>query len=66
MKTTIEHMLYGLPAGETERYMEVLLSTNQAAFERVRELASKDGFHSFREDSIDLRKRPDFRRTLAR
>lgn len=60
----IETLLYGLPKGSTERYDEVLLLTNATPekIARVKELASKDGFHSFRVANIDLSIPPDFSR----
>lgn len=44
-------LLYGLPKGQTERYMEALLHSNltsEAHIEQIKELAAKNGFHSFR------------------
>lgn len=57
-----ETVLYGIPKGQTERYEEVLLLTNATAekIDRVKELAAKDGFHSFRVATIDLSVVPDF------
>ena len=51
-----ETLLYGLPKGATERYEEVLLLTNATAekIEKVKALAARDGFHSFRVAEIDL------------
>lgn len=46
-----EILIYGIPKGETERYMEDLLSMrcrNQADIDKVKAAASKDGWHSFR------------------
>jgi hypothetical protein len=61
-----ETLLYGIPKGATERYEEVLLLTNatQEKIERVKDLATRDGFHSFRVAQIDLSTPPNFRRTL--
>lgn len=61
-----ETVLYGLPRGATERYEEVLLLTNATPdlIEKVKALASKDGFHSFRVAVIDLSTPPDFRKTI--
>ena len=66
MKTKTELVLYGIPKGETERYMEALLLTNGTAekVERVKVLAARDGFHSFRVAEIDLSIPPDFRKVL--
>ena len=57
-----ETILYGLPKGATERYEEVLLLTNGTpeSIERVKVLAAKDGFHSFRVAEVDLSTPPDF------
>lgn len=61
-----ERILYGIPKGETERYTEVLLLTNATpeTIEQVKKLATRDGFHSFREAVIDLSVVPDFRKTV--
>lgn len=63
-----ETVLYGLPKGATERYEEVLLLTNATpeTIEKVKVLAAKDGFHSFRTAEIDLSKPPDFTSVLRR
>jgi hypothetical protein len=63
-----ETVLYGLPKGATERYEEVLLLTDATPelIEKVKVLAGKDGFHSFRVAVIDLSTPPDFRKTIAR
>lgn len=63
-----ETVLYGLPKGATERYEEVLLLTNATAelIERVKVLAAKDGFHSFRVATIDLSVPPDFTKVFRR
>lgn len=61
-----EIVLYGLPRGATERYEEVLLLTNATPekIKKAKELATKDGFHSFRTAVIDLDKPPDFKKTV--
>jgi hypothetical protein len=61
-----ETILYGLPKGATERYEEVLLLTRATpqSIERVKALAAKDGFHSFRVAVIDLSVTPDFKGTI--
>jgi len=63
---SIERVMYGLPKGATARYEEVLLLTNATPekIEKVKELAGRDGFHSFRVASIDLSVAPDFSKTL--
>ena len=61
-----ETLLYGIPKGSAERYEEVLLLTNATPekIEKVKEMATKDGFHSFRVATIDLDTPPDFTKTL--
>ena len=47
----METLIYALPKGETERYMEDLISSHcksKADVDRVIAAASKDGWHSFR------------------
>lgn len=63
---TNETVLYGLPKGATERYEEVLLLTNATPelIEKVKILAAKDGFHSFRVAEIDLENPPDFTKVI--
>lgn len=63
MKETI---LYGLPKGATERWEEVVLLTN-ATLEKIKKvkiIAARDGFHSFRTAVIDLTIRPDFTKAV--
>lgn len=62
----IERILYGIPQGETERYMEVLLLTNatDTKIEIVKEIAARDGFHSFRIAAVDLGVVPNFGRMV--
>jgi hypothetical protein len=60
MENTI--LVYGLAAGETEDYMEALLAEsckNAQDVERVKDAASKDGWHSFRVTTWDG-SAPDF------
>ena len=61
-----ETVLYGLPKGATERYEEVVLLTNATPelIQRVKVMASKDGFHSFRVANIDLSQAPDFTKAI--
>jgi hypothetical protein len=63
-----ETILYGIPAGATERYAEVLLLTNATPeqIEKVKALAAKDGFHSFRVAEVDLSVPPDFTKCVGR
>ena len=62
----IETVLYGIPKGETERYTEVLLLSNATPekIAKVKSLAAKDGFHSFRVAKINLSVKPDFTRVV--
>jgi hypothetical protein len=62
MNKLTETVLYGLPKDASERYEEVLLLTNATpeTIERVKVLATRDGFHSFRTAEIDLSAPPDF------
>ena len=49
-------LVYGLAAGESERYMETLLAEScrtAADIEKVKAAASADGFHSFRVTTWD-------------
>jgi len=49
-------LLYAIPKGQTERYTEALLHSNitsAAHAEQVKEIASKDGWHSFRVTTWD-------------
>ena len=67
MAAQIEYLLYGIPAGETERYAEALLATrlaSPAAAEKIKALAAKDGFHSFRVAKFDGSP-PDFTKVIA-
>ena len=61
-----ETILYGLPKNATERYEEVLLLTNATPekIEKVKVLAAKDGFHSFRVAVVDLSAPPDFTKVV--
>lgn len=62
-----ELVLWGLPAGETERWKEVLLTSGTAArVAQIREIAARDGFHSFREARVNLTVAPDFGATVRR
>ena len=65
---TRETLLYGLPKGATERYEEHLLLTNATPerIERVKVLAARDGFHSFRVAEIELGEVPDFGGTVSK
>jgi hypothetical protein len=61
-----EFLLYGIAKNQTERYTEELLlvTTNKTNIDKVKELASAEGWHSFREASYNG-EAPNFRRALA-
>ena len=51
-----EILLYGLEQGESRRYMETLLASNcknQDDIEKVKQVATAHGFHSFRVATYD-------------
>jgi hypothetical protein len=62
-------LIYGLAAGETERYTEALLSSRcvtKTEVDRVIAAATRDGWHSFRVTGFKLDgKIPDFGATVA-
>jgi len=65
----VEYVLYGIPKGETESYMEVILlsdASDSARVEKVKQIAAKDGYHSFRLAKIDMTVLPDFAKTVKR
>ena len=64
--TATETVLYAIPAGETERYMEAIITTNPDAIEAATEWATAQGFHSFRTAVIDMTVAPDFAGSLNR
>ena len=62
-----EILIYGLRSGETERYMEELLSTQcktPAQIESLKARAGADGFHSFRIAFFTPGEKPDFAKTV--
>ncbi len=64
-----EIVLYGKRADQTaDDWREELLLTNATPelIEKVKALATKDGFHSFRVAEIDLSVAPDFSKTVKR
>lgn len=63
-----EYLLYGLRAGETERWTEDLLASrdSRASAESVIERAKRDGYHSFRIAEFVLDgSLPDFRKAVG-
>lgn len=64
----IEYVLWGLPKGSNDRLDEkVLTSTvDKARVEKIKELATADGWHGFRIHRLDLSTPPDFTKTIQR
>ena len=62
----MDYLVYGLEKGETRRYMETLLACvdSKEKAEKVKELAKKDGFHSFRDNVFYIGEKPDFTKTI--
>ena len=62
------YLLYGLENGENRPYMETLLLScgrNMEDVNKVKSLASKDGFHSFRVATHVDGVKPDFIKALT-
>lgn len=62
-----EILIYALPKGETERYMESLLSTQcktPEEIEKMKRRAAADGWHSFRVTTWDGSP-PDFLKAIG-
>ena len=58
-----EYILWGLPKGSTDRLDEKVLyiqAKTPVQMDAAKELAAKDGWHSFRVQILDLDKAPDF------
>jgi len=63
----MEYRLYGMPSNEINRFMEVLLLSNgrsMADIEKVKAVASSQGFHSFRVATYNG-EAPDFTKVIA-
>ena len=62
----IETVLYGKRKDRAEDWHEEVLLTNATPelIERIKTLAAKDGFESFRVAQIDLGQKPDFSNVL--
>ena len=63
----IETVIWALPAGETDRLYEQVMSTNTrnaTDIAKVIAAAGKDGWHSFRVTKLDLSQSPDFSKVL--
>lgn len=65
-KHKTETILYGKRKDAAEDWHEEILLTNATPelIEKVKALAAKDGFHSFRVATIDLDVAPDFTNVL--
>lgn len=58
-----EYVIWGLPAGKTDKLDEVILSTQcttKAELERIYDLAAANGYHSLHTEIVDLATPPDF------
>lgn len=66
MNTPDKHkILWGVRKGN-EEWEEEILSTNETVFERVKELATKDGFGRFRISNFNMADKPNFVGTVKR
>jgi len=61
----IETLLYGRKIDEPE-YMEQILSSNPANFDKIKELATKDGFSHFRISKVNLSENPWTKKSIKR
>jgi hypothetical protein len=62
-----EYILWGLPKGSNDRIDEKVLYTQgktAADIERIKTIAAKDGWHSFRVQTLYLDEMPDFKGTV--
>lgn len=63
LKENEEIVIWGKPAGSNDPLDERVLSTQCKTvvdIEKIKEIASKDGWHSFRVVKMDMTKKPDF------
>jgi hypothetical protein len=61
--TQTEYVLWGLPAGSSDRLDEKVLYTQGKTVEQIDAIkarAAQDGWHSFRVQTLDLSAAPDF------
>lgn len=64
---SIELTVWAKPAGQTDALHEQIMSTQcktLADVERIKKIAGKDGWHSFRVVKLDLNAKPDFARAV--
>lgn len=62
-----EIVLWGLPKGDYRPFSERILAENCKSLEdveKVKKIASQDGWHTFRVSVVDLSTSPNFARTL--
>lgn len=63
----IEYVLWGLPKGSKDAIDQKILATrlpNLEAADKIKKVAAKDGWHSFRVQKLDLSIPPDFTKTV--
>lgn len=63
--SNVEEILYGVKEGDAS-WKETVLSTIPANFDRVKEIATRDGWGRFRIARIDLSEPPDFTKALTK
>ena len=64
---TIEYVLWGLPEGSNDALDQKILATrlpNPEAADKIKVIAGKDGWHSFRIQKLDLSTPPDFAKAV--
>jgi hypothetical protein len=64
---SIEYVLWGLPKGSNDALDQQILATrlpNPKAAEKIKAIAAKDGWHSFRIQKLDLSTPPDFTKVV--
>lgn len=58
-----EKILYGTLKNNPD-WKEEILSTKPEQFEKVKKIASKDGYRNFRVATINLNEKPNFKNTI--
>jgi hypothetical protein len=64
---SIEYVLWGLPKDSNDTLDQQILATrlpNPKAAEKIKAIAAKDGWHSFRIQKLDLSTPPDFTKAV--
>ena len=64
-----ETVIWGIPKGKKDRSEEILLygggkQLNQKQINIIKDLASKNGFHSLRIKNMDMSIKPDFSKVI--